>query len=173
MRKDLKARQERMKQRQLAKQKTVTVLGYVPPAAAWNPIDYSEPVEYSSEVAALQYFPLVPGVYLLTVGGRFYVGQSVDVYARFSSHRLKPINCRFRDPKGAVLAAVPFRADWTWNENARVRLNAEARFIAAALSLDLPLTNALSAFKRAKLLRLFPDLQSERDRIEKALKILC
>jgi hypothetical protein len=174
--KDIQAMQEAMRRRQARTSlvgSTADCATATLPAPQWNPIDYSQTVEYSGELAALQYFPRINGVYLLAEGGRYYVGQSVDVYARFSSHRLRPICCEFTDPRGAVLAAVPLRDDWTWGENLRVRLNAEARFVAAALSLDLPLTNTLSAFKRDKLRRLFPDISQERCRVENALKILC
>ena len=171
MRKDLQTRQEQMRMRQMSSGHRITPMAPVAPVR--HPVDYSRSIEYSSEVSALHYFPRVNGVYLLTEDGQFYVGQSVDVYARFSSHRLRPISCHFHDPKGAVLAAVPLRDDWTWTENARVRLNAEARFVAAALSLNLPLTNALSTFKRNKLAGMFADIGPERERIRLALKILC
>jgi hypothetical protein len=43
----------------------------------------------------------------------------------------------------------------------------KARFIAAALSLDVPLTNKLSEYMSGELLSLFPDLTAEREIIQK------
>lgn len=178
MRKDLKLRQERMRRRQaLARVKSTEPALPRPtdaiPAAVWNPVDYSRRVEYTSEVRLLIYFPRFNGIYLLTEGGRFYIGQSVDVQARFSSHRIRPVCCHFVDPRGALLATVPEKPRGTYSENAHVRLNAEARFIAAALSLGLPLTNKLSEPKRAKLAAMFPELDRERERLKTALEILA
>jgi len=168
MRKDLQIRQEQMKRRMLSPARAHNAT----PVAVWNPVDYSKPVQYGSDVCPLVYFPRFNGVYLLTEGGRFYIGQSVDVQARFSSHRIKPVCCEFVDPRGALLATVPEIPNGTYNDNAHLRLNAEARFIAAALSLGIPLTNTLSTRTRAKLEGMFLELDQERYRLEKALKIL-
>src|ERR1035437_6958216 len=129
------------------------------------PVDYSEPVEYISDVIQFQHWPQRSGVYLLAEGHRFYIGQSIDVPARFASHRLKPIGCKFEDPRCALLAEVPFRDNWRYAKNTHVRLNAEARFITAALSLGMPLTNTLSEYTRAKLRSKFADVSRETERI--------
>jgi hypothetical protein len=121
----------------------------------------------------IPFFPQLPGVYLLAEGGLYYVGQSVDVWGRIASHRLNPACCQFEDPRGVLLSAVPHHDAWTWGENARTRHQAEARFIAAALSMGLTLTNKLSDWKKAKLLEAYPDLSGERERISEALIILC
>jgi len=144
---------------------------------AGRPVDYTAPVEYSdADVMEFHHWPIVSGVYLLTENGRFYIGQSVDVAGRFASHRMKPANCKFSDPRCALLASVPYRHQprnlQSWNQNAHKRLIAEARFIAAALSMGLPLTNTLSAYKRDKLLNQFPDVTCERERIAQALFVL-
>ena len=175
MARDIWARQAEMRRRQEAKLGTTRMppRGYDSGTMWGNPVDYSHPVGYSSDVAPMQYCARVNGVYLLAEAGRFYVGQSIDVYARFSSHRLRPVCGGFCDPRGVVLASIPFRDDWTLSENAHVRLNAHARFVTAALSLNLPLVNVLSAYKRDKLARLFPDISRERERLEKGLEILC
>jgi hypothetical protein len=170
MRKDIQARQAQMRQRQQERQPAARVPTL--PPVVWNPVDYSKPVEYSSDVQPLMYFPRFNGVYLLNEGLQFYIGQSMDVHARFSSHRVKPVCCEFADPRGVLLATVPETVDGLWADSARIRLNAEARFIAAALSLGVPLNNTLSVQKRAKLAAMFPDLGPERARIEAALKLL-
>lgn len=167
MRKDLQARQERMRQR----------AGKVPnsgPAPVWNPIDYSKRVDYLSPVMPLQHCPAINGVYLLAEGGLYYVGQSIDVPARIAGHRLKPCGSQFKDPHGVLLAEVPLQDGLTWAENARTRLHAEARFIAAALSLGLTLTNKISKWKKDKLAATFTDITDERSRIARAIDlILC
>jgi hypothetical protein len=172
MLKGLQSRQEQMKQRQLERVNAPRVMVTVEERVG-NPVDYSQPVEYVSDVILLQHWPQRSGVYLLAEGRQFYIGQSIDVPARFASHRLKPVNCQFEDPRCALLAEVPFRGGWSYTKNTHVRLNAEARFIAAAISLELPLTNTLSEYTRAKLLSKFADVSSERERIEKAVKFLC
>ena len=156
-----------MRQRQGAEKAPST------PAHVWTPIDHVSRVEYLSPVTPVIYQPKINGVYLLTEGGLYYVGQSSDVPARISSHRLNPVCRRFTDPRGVLLSEVPLRDDWAWSKNARTRLQAEARFIAAALSMGLTLTNKLSEWKRAKLLAAYPDLSGECKRISEALKILC
>jgi hypothetical protein len=173
MRKNLQARQEMMKQRQFGRLSSARPIQPAQPTPTWTPVDYSNRVEYSSDVTQFQHWPRSNGVYLLAEGGRYYIGQSIDVAARFASHRLKPINCKFVDPRCVLLATVPLRDDVPWSKNTHVRLNAEARFIAAALGLDMPLTNSLSEFKRGKLRSLFPDVRTERERLEKAIQLLC
>ena len=167
MRKNLKARQDAMRQRQGTEKVPCT------PAHAWTPIDHAVPVESLSPVTPVIYQPKINGVYLLTEGGLYYVGQSADVPARIHSHRLYPVCCQFTDPRGVLLSEVPLQDGWTWAQNARTRLQAEARFIAAALSLGLALTNKLSDWKKGKLLATYPDLSGECNRISEALKILC
>jgi hypothetical protein len=113
--------------------------------------------------------PRVSGVYMLAEAGRFYIGQSVDVSRRLLGHLSNPVGCGFAEPRCILLAPVP-----TWsvpcNQNARRRLVAEARFIAAALSMNLPLTNTLTDYKRRKLLSLFPDLAAEREIVERGVR---
>ncbi len=139
------------------------------PEAPVNPVDYAAPVEYLvAAVVEFHHWPIVSGVYLLTEAGRFYIGQSADVAARFASHRLNPACCEFTDPRCQLLAAVPSRGGALSNESTHARLVAEARFIAAALSMDMPLTNKLSNYKRGKLLSLFSDLATERGIVERA-----
>jgi hypothetical protein len=167
MRNGLQARQEQMRRRRL---------GYVDPGPVASPVDYSRRVVYGPNPGMTPVFPeyiperraRVSGVYVLTESGRFYIGQSVDVFARLLSHLSKPACCGFTAPRGLLLASVPVRADWTWDKNAHSRLIAEARFLAAALSLDVPLTNKLTNYKRGKLLSLFPDLATEREIVERA-----
>lgn len=131
-------------------------------------VDYSRRVVYNPGLTPIfpEYFPerrpLVSGVYMLSEAGRFYIGQSGDVFTRLLSHLSHPACCGFTDPRGVLLASVPCRASWTW-ENEHYRKVVEARFIAAALSVDIPLTNKLTDYKRRKLLSLFPDLAAERE----------
>lgn len=138
-----------------------------------RPVDYSRPVVYGPTLTPIfpEYFPerrpRVSGVYMLSESGRFYIGQSGDVFTRLLSHMSNPVCCGFTAPCGVVLASVPLRADWAWDKNAHTRLIAEARFIAAALSLNVPLTNKLSNDKRGKLLSIFPDLTIEREIVQK------
>ena len=168
---DLLARQERMRQRQLGKLEMavrVTV-----PAAVWNPVDYSKAVNYTAAPASLSHCPKISGVYMLEESGRYYIGQSTDVAARFYSHRFYPICCHMEDPRGVLLAAIPYQWDCDWKQNNHVRLNGEARFIAAALKMGLPLTNQLSAYKKDQLRSRFADLDEEKKRIESAIKFLC
>ena len=76
------------------------------------------------------------------------------------------------DPRCVLLASVPaWRVDS--NQNERRRLVAEARFMAAALGMGLPLTNTnLTPFKREKLLSQFSDVSCERARLSRALQLL-
>ena len=141
------------------------------PEAPVNPVDYAAPVEYlHAAVVEFHHWPNVGGVYLLTEAGRFYIGQSADVAARFASHRLNPVCCGFADPRCVLLAAVSSRGGALLNESTHARLVAEARFIAAALSMEVPLTNKLSSYKRGKLLSLFSDLAIERKIIAGCLR---
>jgi hypothetical protein len=112
--------------------------------------------------------PHVSGVYMLTEAGRFYIGQSADVAGRILGHLSNPACCGFTEPRCLLLASVP---PWfvPWKQNAHRRLVAEARFIAAALSMNLPLTNTLSDYKRRKLLSLFPELAAEREIVERGV----
>jgi predicted GIY-YIG superfamily endonuclease len=147
---------------------------YVAHVPVCNPVDYSKRVEYTSPVVPIQHWPLMSGVYLLEEGGLYYVGQSLDAAARIASHRLHPACCHFKDPRGVVLAAVMQYDAPSWApENAHARLRAEARFIAAALSLGLTLTNTIGDRTKARLAAAFSDLSEERARISEALKILC
>jgi hypothetical protein len=138
-----------------------------------RPVDYSRRVVYSTALTPIfpEYFPerrpRVSGVYMLAEAGRFYIGQSGDVFARLLSHLSNPVCCGFTAPRGVLLASIPVRLGWTCAMNGRYRLIAEARFIAAALSLDVPLTNKLSNYMRGKLLSIFPDLAIEREIIQK------
>jgi hypothetical protein len=138
-----------------------------------HPVNYSRRVVYGPGLTPIfperspERRPRISGVYMLSESGRFYIGQSVDVFARLLSHMSNPVSCVFTAPRGILLVSVPIRVGWTWNQNAHVRLVAEARFIAAALRLDVPLTNRLSEYKRGKLLSLFPDLATEREIIQK------
>jgi hypothetical protein len=145
------------------------------PAPVWTPIDYTAPLEpYTSELVFFPNYPRTAGVYLLEEAGRYYIGQSVDVVARVASHRFYPSACTFENPRGVILAAIQPKASLTWNENGRIRLHAEARFIAAGLVvLGAALTNKLSPYTRAKLAATFTDLTAERSRISEAVKILC
>jgi len=162
MRNGLQARQEQMRRRQL---------GYVGPCPVSPPVDYSRPVVYGPTPGVTPIFPeyiperraRVSGVYMLSESGRFYIGQSGDVFARLLSHLSNPVRCGFTAPHGVLSASVQLRADWMPNKNTHSLLIAEARFLAAALSLDVPLTNKLSNYKRGKLLSLFPDLATERE----------
>jgi hypothetical protein len=136
-------------------------------------VNYSRRVVYGPGLTPIfpEYFPerrpRVSGVYMLTEAGRFYIGQSGDVFARLLSHLSHPVCCGFAAPRGVLLASIPVRFGWTCAMNSRYRMIAEARFIAAALSLDVPLTNKLSKFVRGKLLSIFPDLAIEREIIQK------
>jgi hypothetical protein len=136
-------------------------------------VNYSRRVVYGPGLTPIfpEYFPerrpRVSGVYMLTEAGRFYIGQSGDVFARLLSHLSNPVCCGFTAPRGVLLASIPVRLGWTCAMNCRYRRLAEDRFIAAALSLDLPLTNKLSKFVRGKLLSIFPDLAIEREIIQK------
>ena len=136
-------------------------------------VDYSRRVRYDTTLTPIfpEYFPerrpRVSGVYMLTEDGRFYIGQSGDVFARLLGHLSNPVCCGFTAPRGVLLASIPVRFGWTCAMNSHYRLIAEARFIAAALSLDVPLTNKLSKFVRGKLLSVFPDLAIEREIIQK------
>ncbi len=174
MKTDLHTRQERMRQRQLAKaQRRADPVKYKAPTAPWNPINYREPVFYAGCVSdPSRSLPCIGGVYLLTESGRYYIGQSVDIYARFYSHRLKHIACKMSDPTLVVLAATTRRVDRTWAENARVRLRAEARFMAAAVRMGLPLTNTLGT-RALDSLGAIPDVVEESERLDAALKTLC
>ena len=143
------------------------------PAPRQHPVNYSVPVHYSeTDVAEFHHWPITPGVYLLCERGEFYIGQTVDVAGRFASHRLNPVCCKFTDPRCVLLASVPaWRVDS--NQNERRRLVAEARFMAAALGMGLPLTNTnLTPFKREKLLSQFSDVSCERARLSRALQLL-
>jgi len=146
----------------------------LPPLRVSNPVDYSKPVKYlTTDVQLLQFWPKACGVYLLSEDERYYIGQSIDVPARYASHRLKAISSKFRDPRCVLLATVPFHEGWSLSRNEHTRLNAEARFHSAALQMGLTLTNTdLTAFKRAKLVAMFADVSEERTRLEKALGIL-
>ena len=108
---------------------------------------------------------------MLTEDGRYYIGQTTDPPARFASHCLVPVNCKMKAPRCAVLGIIRTKA-LSWHHRERLRLNAEARFITAALSMGLPLTNALSAYKHDKLLAEFSDVSCERARITQALLLL-
>lgn len=138
-------------------------------------VNYARRVVYGPGLTPIfpEYFPerrpRVSGVYMLTEAERFYIGQSGDVFARLLSHLSNPVSCGFTVPRGVLLASIPWRAGWTCAMNARYRMVAEARFIAAALTLDVPLTNKLSNFKRGKLLSIFPDLTTEREIIAEGL----
>jgi hypothetical protein len=172
-----------MKLRQLGRVGTPLPLGYsrrvvyAPPAPPL-PVDYSKRVVYGPGPGVTPIYPEylpehrphISGVYMLTESGRFYIGQSGDVFTRLLSHLSNPACCGFTAPHGVLLASVPFRDDWTLDKNTHMRLIAEARFIAAALSLDVPLTNKLSNYKRGKLLSLFPDITTEREIIKEALR---
>ena len=134
-----------------------------------RPVDYSKRVVYSTTLTPIfpEYFPErrphISGVYMLTDAGRFYIGQSGDVFARLLSHLSNPVSCGFTNPRGVLLASIPLRFGWKLDVNAHNRLVVEARFLAAALSLDVPLTNKMSNFKRGKLLNLFTDIATERE----------
>lgn len=142
------------------------------PRAVYRPVDYSKPVNYLTEdVELFHFWPKACGVYMLFEDGRYYIGQSIDVPARYASHRLKPISCDLSDPLCVLLAKVPFREGWPWSRNAETRFNAEARFIAAALRMGIPLTNKITGNKREKLLAMFSDVTQERLRLEKAIEI--
>jgi hypothetical protein len=137
-----------------------------------RPVNYSARIRYAEAgVVEFQRWPVTCGVYLLIESGRYYIGQSVDVAGRFASHRLNPVSCKFTNPRCVLLASIP---TWSvpWNQNARRRLVAEARFISAALAMELPLTNVLTLFKREKLLGQFSDLACERERLSRALQLL-
>ncbi len=179
MYKDLQARQDAIKPRQLGRVTPLTLrfVGWTrqvvcdDSSAPCPPVDYSRRVVYGP-VPGVTLFspeylperrPHISGVYMLTEAGRFYIGQSGDVFARLLGHLSKPACCRFTAPHGVLMASVPLRDDWTLDKNTHTRLIAEARFLAAALSLDVPLTNKLSNYKRGKLLSLFPDLATERE----------
>jgi hypothetical protein len=172
MRKNLAQRQDSMRERSLKPELRKPVQS----VRECNPVDYSRPVEYlaTRDVQLLTYWPKAGGVYLLCEDGRYYIGQSVDVPARYASHRLKPIGCGFQDPRCVMLAVVRDRPEWSWSQNNHVRLNAEARFLAAALRMGITLTNAnLTPLKRERLAKLFRDVTAERERLERAIKILC
>lgn len=144
-----------------------------------RPVDYSRRVAYGRTPGLTPIFPeylterrpRVSGVYMLSESGRFYIGQSGDVFTRLLSHISNPVCCGFTAPRGLVLASVPLRPDWTLDKNTHTRLIAEARFLAAALSLDVPLTNKMSNYKRGKLLSLFPDLAIEREIVERGVRL--
>jgi predicted GIY-YIG superfamily endonuclease len=130
------------------------------------------PVEIQLDLHAYHHQTLSGGgVYLLTEDGHYYIGQTTDIPARFASHWRVPLNCKMKSPRCAVLGFVRTQA-LSWHQRERLRLNAEARFIAAALSMGLPLTNTLSAYKRDKLLAQFPDVPCECARITQALLLL-
>lgn len=169
MRKNLATRQAQMRQRAQKPPRE-----HLPPIE-WNPVDYSAPVEYTTrDVQLLHYWPKAAGIYLLCEDGRYYIGQSIDVPARYASHRIKPVPCGFADPRCVQLAEVPCSPARSWSQNNHVRLNAEARFLSAALQMGIPLTNPnLTPFKRERLISMFDDVTRERERLEKALKILC
>jgi hypothetical protein len=175
MRKNLAERQQRMRERaeqEALKPEPIRIPR--PSVPEYEPVDYSRPVTYlSDEIQVLYDWPPACGVYLLFEEGEYYIGQAVDVPARYASHRLRPCNCKFEDPRCSILATVPTHSGWTWSQNHHMRLIAEARFIAAALAMGIPLTNTLSEYKRNQLLGMFADLSPERTRLEKALKILC
>jgi len=160
--KGIPARQDAMRNRQLGRVNA-------PPLP--RPVDYSKRVFYGPGPGVTAIYPEylpdrrphISGVYMLTESGRFYIGQSGDVFTRLLSHLTSPACCGFTAPHGVLLASVPLRAEWTLDKNRHTRLIAEARFIAAALSLDVPLTNTLSNYKRGKLVSLFPDIATERE----------
>jgi hypothetical protein len=169
MKPTLAERQARMRQRM--EQPAKPPVQKAPPAVS-NPVDYSKPVEYLAEdIQPLHYWPKACGVYLLCEGERFYIGQSVDVPARYASHRLQPIACKFEDPRCVVLAKI--HEGESWSRNTHALLNAEARFISAALQIGLPLTNSLTEYKKEQLASRFSDVSAERVRLEKAIKLLC
>lgn len=177
MKKNLALRQERMRERaerEAANPPKLVPLTYELPRYVSNPVDYSKPVAYlTTDVELLQFWPKACGVYLLCEDGRYYIGQSIDVPARYASHRLKAISSKFRDPRCVILAKVPFHEGWSLSRNEHTRLNAEARFLSAALQMEMPLTNTdLTEFRRAKLIKMFTDVSEERVRLEKALEIL-
>jgi hypothetical protein len=145
MKKSLAQHQERMRERVTREaQKAEETVKRMPmqsvrefPRAAYKPVDYSKQVNYLTEdVELLHYWPRVCGVYLLFEDGRYYIGQSIDIPARYASHRLKPISCGFKDPRCAMLVRVPLREGWTWSQNAHTRLNAEARFLSSVADRD-------------------------------------
>ena len=181
MKKNLAQRQERMRaraEREAANAPKLVQPVYkpheLPPPPVPNPVDYSKPVPYlTTDVLLLQFWPKACGVYLLSEDERYYIGQSIDVPARYASHRLKAASSKFRDPRCVMLAKVPLHEGWSWSRNEHTRLNAEARFLSAALQMELTLTNPdLTVFKKAKLLAMFADVSEERIRLEKALEIL-
>jgi hypothetical protein len=132
-----------------------------------HPVNYSKRVAYSADLTPIfpEYFPErrphVSGVYMLHEDGRYYIGQSGDVFGCLLNYLSNPTVCGLMNPRGTLLASIPQRSEHT-------RKVVKARFIAAALSLDVPLTNKLTKFTRGKLLSLFPDLTAEREIIQKA-----
>jgi predicted GIY-YIG superfamily endonuclease len=185
MRKNLQLQQDQMRKRQEQERKrqlprAPSANPTSPGPLEYRPVNYAVPVNYTDAAVVewqlnlhLYYQPTMSGggVYLLVEDGQYYIGQTTDVPARFASHWRNPVSCKFKAPRCARLAVIRTKA-LSWDRRARLRLNAEARFIAAALAMGLPLTNTLSPFKRDKLLAQFPDISRERDRIAQALRLL-
>jgi predicted GIY-YIG superfamily endonuclease len=133
--------------------------------------DFSKQVGYiSTDLRPIEQCSEVNGVYLLAENGQFYIGQAIRIQARFVSHQQNPVSCGFTNPRGVLLAELPYHLGWTWNMNCRKRLIAEARFIAAALELDIPLTNNRKI--GTAFLRESADLSCEREILERAVMIL-
>ena len=134
---------------------------------------FSNPVTYSPwEQSEIHIVRRQSGVYLLNEGPNFYIGQSVHIPGRFSSHLLNNSACKMGDPRCIVLAEVPYRADLSIKENGELLRNAEDRFISAALSMDLPLTNSLRGETKNKIRFRHPIISIELERLGKAVNLL-
>ena len=133
--------------------------------------DFSKRVRYlSTDLRPIEECAETNGVYMLTEDGRFYIGQAVRIHARFLNHQQNSETCGFKNPRGILLAELPCHSGWTWNMNCRKRLIAEARFIAAALDLGIPLTNNRKIGTAG--LRKSADLSREREILERAVTVL-
>ena len=140
------------------------------------PIDYQKAISYAERtIAAIPYWPIVSGVYLLGEGTRYYIGESTDVYCRVAEHRGRNemIKCSgLTDPRGVLLAEIPWIEKADWNTNKVYRLIAERRFISAGLRMGLVLTNKMSEPIRARVAEMFTDLDAETSRLRGALDLL-
>lgn len=116
-------------------------------AIAAHPVNYQLPVKYTDREPFEVACPQINGVYLLVVDDGYYIGESGDVLGRICSHRAYA-NFDSDYGRAFVLAEIPHArlvrsVDSAIRRDKEKRLIAECRFIAAALSLNLPLTNKL------------------------------
>jgi hypothetical protein len=141
-------------------------------------VDYSAIVPYENRAPEHSPCPKVNGVYLLHEDGRYYIGESCDVFARTNGHRLATQAYRISgmvNPDAVLLAEIKLSTEhYEPHERAKRRI-AERRFIVAALRMGLTLTNKSLQHRtfRDKIQAQFSDVTAEMERLQFAIKKLC